>query len=350
LVETRRTVRPVSIVIKRRTFLAAAGATIAAACVPSAGSTLSFGPPETTAIRIDPHEGCESWAWVVEDLLREEGFKDIQITEKFKVHNGGADIGATFGNDLATKIDAGLPFVAIAGTHTGCIQMWAQPGINTIRDLRGKRIDVYSTTAIEDMGYGMWVSYLADVGLSPSDVRFSVVTDPPMVGTHHEPVNQALQNFLAGRSDAILAFVEQGPALRANPNNPGHLIFDMAIDKPWSQYYCCLLVATRDYATANPWATKRATRAILRGIDIVTKDRKAAVDIAVKKGFATDASQMLAAIQPLNYGWREYDPAESLRYFALKLADAKLIKKTPAQIVAETDFSFFRQMQRELRA
>jgi NitT/TauT family transport system substrate-binding protein len=337
-------------VIRRRTFLGAIGATIAAACVPGAGSTLSFGPAETTTIRIDPHEGCESWAWVVEDLLREEGFRDIQITEKFKVHDGGADIGATFGNDLATKIDAGMPFVAIAGTHTGCIQMWARPGINTIPDLRGKRIDVHSTKAIEDMGYGMWVSYLADVGIAPSEVRFNVVTEPPMDGTHHDPANQVLQNFLVGRSDAMIAFVEQGPALRANSKNPGHLIFDMAVDRPWSQYYCCLLLATREYATAYPWATKRATRAILRGIDIVTKDRKAAVDIAVKKGFATDPKQMLEAIQPLNYGWRDFDPAESLRYYALKLADAKLIKKTPGQIVAETDFSFFRQMQKELKA
>ena len=336
--------------IKRRTLLGATGAVIAAACLPSAGATLAFGPPETTTIRVDPHKGCESWAWIVEDLLREEGFKDIRITEQFGVHNGGADIGATFGNDLASKIDAGLPWVPIAGTHVGCIQMWAQPGINTIRDLRGKRIDVHSTTAVEDMVYGMWVSYLADVGIAPSEVRFTVITDPPMVGTHHDPVDQALQNFLAGTSDAILAFVEQGPALRANPKNPGHLIFDMAIDKPWSQYYCCLLLATREYATAYPWATKRATRAVLRGIDIVTKDRRGAVDIAVRKGFATDAKQMLAAIEPLNYSWRDFDPAESLRYFALKLADAKLIKKTPAQIVAEADFSFFRQLQKELKA
>jgi NitT/TauT family transport system substrate-binding protein len=125
----------------------------------------------------------------------------------------------------------------------------------------------------------------------------------------------------------------------------------MAIDKPWSQYYCCQIIATRKYATAYPWATKRAMRAILRGIDIVTKDRKAAVDIAVKKGFATDAKLMLEAITPLKYPWREYDPAESLRYFALKLADAKLVKKTPSQIIADgTDFTFFRQMQKELKA
>jgi NitT/TauT family transport system substrate-binding protein len=125
----------------------------------------------------------------------------------------------------------------------------------------------------------------------------------------------------------------------------------MAIDRPWSQYYCCLLMATRAYATANPWATKRATRAVLRAIDVVTKDRKAAVDVAVKEGFTPDAALMLEAIKSLAYPWRDYDPADSLRSFALQLTDAKLLKKTPAQIVADgSDFAFFRQMQTELTA
>jgi NitT/TauT family transport system substrate-binding protein len=318
--------------------------------MPSAGFSVPLGPPETTTIRLDPHLGCESWAWVIEDLLRDEGFKDVQITEALRVLDGGADIGPTFGNDVATKIDAGLPFVAIGATHTGCLQVWAQPGINSFRDFRGKRIDVNSTNAVEDMGYGMWVSYLAEVGIAPSEVRFQVLPPRPPVATHHEPLDQRLQNFLDGKTDAFIAFVEQGPELKRNPKNPGHLLFDMAVDKPWSQYYCCQVIATRAYATAYPWATKHAMRAILRGIDIVTKDRKAAVDIAVKKGFATDAKLMLEAITPLNYGWRDFDPADSLRYFALKLADAKLIKKTPSQIIADgTDYAFFRQMQKELK-
>ncbi len=75
--------------IKRRTFLGAVGATFAAACAPSLGSTVSLGPPETTTIRVDPHQGCEAWAWVVEDLLRAEGFTDVQITDAGKVHTGG---------------------------------------------------------------------------------------------------------------------------------------------------------------------------------------------------------------------------------------------------------------------
>ena len=339
------------IVIDRRTFLGAVGATLAAACVPGTGSTATFGQLETTTIRVDPHQGCEMWAWVVEDLLREEGFKDVRITEAGKVHTGEADIGATFGNDVVGKIDTGAPFVAVAGTHTGCNQLWAQPGINSVGDLRGRRIDVTGMDPINDAVFGMWVSLLSTVGIRQTDVRFSQLDMSAHAAHALGPTSPVIESFLAGNSDAVLAYVEQGPALRLNPANKGHLIFDMATDRPWSQYYCCLLMATRSYATANPWATKRATRAVLRAIDVVTNDRKAAVDIAVKKGFTPDASLMLEAIKPLAYPWRDYDPADSLRYFALQLADSKLLKKTPAQIVADgSDFTFFRQMQKELKA
>lgn len=329
-----------------------AGATIAAACVPSAGASLSFGPPETPTIRIDPHEGCEAWTWVVEDLLKEEGFTDVQFVDKFNIMEGRADIGTTFGNDLASRVDAGLPMVALGGTHVGCIQLWAQPGINSIGDLRGKRIVIHSRNVLEDPVYGMWVSFLAAVGVAPSEVQFTLVTElPAQAGKEFGPTNRVIENFVGGKADAVLALVEQGPALAANPKNPGRLIFDMAMDKPWSQYYCCLLVANRDWATANPVAAKRATRAVLRGIDLVTKDRAHAVAVAVQKKFTTDGQLMLAAIKDLPYPWREYDPAETVRFFALRLADAKLLKKTPAQILAQgTDFTFFRQMQRELKA
>jgi len=37
----------------------------------------------------------------------------------------------------------------------------------------------------------------------------------------------------------------------------------------------------------------------------------------------------------VSYDWREFDPEETLRFFALKLGDVKLIKSTPQQIIAQ---------------
>src|SRR5687767_15550524 len=37
-----------------------------------------------------------------------------------------------------------------------------------------------------------------------------------------------------------------------------------AVDRPWSQYFCCMLTGNREFFRKHPVATKRAIRAILR--------------------------------------------------------------------------------------
>ena len=45
------------------------------------------------------------------------------------------------------------------------------------------------------------------------------------------------------------------------------MVLDTAQDRPWSQYFCCLVLVQRDFLEANPITTKRALRAILKGAD-----------------------------------------------------------------------------------
>jgi NitT/TauT family transport system substrate-binding protein len=122
------------------------------------------------------------------------------------------------------------------------------------------------------------------------------------------------------------------------------------VDKPWSQYYCCLLVSNRNWVRANPNAAKRATRAVMRAIDYGAMDRQRAVQIAADKKVTQNPQRLYEAIKDLPYQWRDYDPEETLRFFALRLADGKLIKKSPQQIMADgTDFAYFRRLQKELK-
>jgi len=98
------------------------------------------------------------------------------------------------------------------------------------------------------------------------------------------------------------------------------------------------------------------TRAILRATDAAKKDLRAAAKSAIDKGIykATPAvtEQILYdIIKDESFDWREYDPDDTVRFFALRLADAKLVKKTPQQILADgADFTYFRQLRKELRA
>ncbi len=324
------------------------GAALAAACAPKSSSTAetpapSLGPPETTAIRIAGPTGCDPWTWLADDFLKEEGFTDVKvIAQPDSVLKGTTDIGVNYSNNHVARVNGGQSIVALGGTHVGCIELWALPGINSIRDLRGKRVVAGKQDPLLDNFYGLWVSLLTSVGVDPSEVAFTFSDDP---------TKSEIDFFIEGKSDATLAAVTQGALLHANPKNPGKQIFDMTVDKPWSQYFCCLLVANRDWVNANPNAAKRATRAVLRAIDYGAKDRQRAVAIAVEKKVTQDPKILLEAIKDLPYDWREYDPTETLRFYALRFADAKLLKKTPTQIIADgTDFAFFHQMQKELKA
>ena len=49
--------------------------------------------------------------------------------------------------------------------------------------------------------------------------------------------------------------------------------------------------------------------------------------------------------------WREYDPEDTLRFYALRLHEVGLIKSSPQKIIAEgTDWRFLTELKRELKA
>ena len=52
------------------------------------------------------------------------------------------------------------------------------------------------------------------------------------------------------------------------------------------------------------------------------------------------------------YGkWREYDPEDTMRFYALQMHEAGLIKSSPQKIIADgTDWRFFEELKRELKA
>ncbi len=294
------------------------------------------------------------------DFLREEGFTgdfdsgSAPLPQLVipSVLRGDADIGVSFANTFVGFVDAGQPIVALGGIHPGCAQVWARPGIDTISDLKGKtvalqtKLNTFNNKTSPSTVYSFFVSLLARVGIEPAAVNFVEL------GAAANPRDA----FMEGKSDAYLAQAEQGTLLQADPKNPGKLILDTTMDKPWSQVDCCLLVANREWLKANPVAAKRATRAILRSADAVTKDRRSAPGAAIATGLFSSSPGITEAvvadtIKDLSFDWRDYDPEETVRFFALQLSDAKLIGKTPQEIIsAGTDFAYFRQLRRELKA
>ena len=130
------------------------------------------------------------------------------------------------------------------------------------------------------------------------------------------------------------------------------MILNSATDRPWSQYFCCLLGGDREYVRKYPVATKRVLRAILKAADLCASDPARAARSLVDRAFTARYDYALQSVSELPYDkWREYDPEDTLRFYALRLHDAGLIKSSPNKSIAEsTDWSFLNELRRELKA
>jgi len=102
----------------------------------------------------------------------------------------------------------------------------------------------------------------------------------------------------------------------------------------------------------NPIATKRALRALLKAADICATEPERAARYLVAKGYEPRYELGLEVLKSLPYNrWREASAEDSLRFHALRLHEAGLIKLTPQQIIARgSDWRFLNELKRELKA
>jgi ABC-type nitrate/sulfonate/bicarbonate transport system substrate-binding protein len=162
------------------------------------------------------------------------------------------------------------------------------------------------------------------------------------------PANQSMQLLADSKIDASLSFPPVPQELRAK--KIGHVIVNSSVDRPWSQYFCCMISANREFVHNHPVATKRAMRALLKAVDVCVTAPERAARIVADRGYTYDYS--LQAIREIPYAkWRNYDPEDAIRFYALRLRDAGMIKSSPNKILADgADWRFWNELKRELKA
>jgi NitT/TauT family transport system substrate-binding protein len=76
-----------------------------------------------------------------------------------------------------------------------------------------------------------------------------------------------------------------------------------------------------------------------------------AAQLLVDRGDATRYDYALQALSEIRYDvWRDYDPDDTLRFYALRLHEAGLIQTSPQKLLAEhTDWRFLNELKRELK-
>jgi NitT/TauT family transport system substrate-binding protein len=331
----------------RRDFLAVLSAVGTASALGSRGSFADEPPPETTTVRLrrDPSICVAPW-YIAEDLLRAEGFTDIryvpaQVASQ-SVGRGELDFGLSDAGTVVFRLDTGVPITALAGLHAGCFELFAHEPIRTISDLKGKKV------GIDVLGSGKhrYVAVMAaQVGLDPEkDIEW-------IEGSAVNPLALFPMELFAERKvDAFLGFPPEPQELRAR--NIGDVILNTTTDQPWSQYFCCMVVGNREFIHNYPVATKRFLRALLKANDICAAEPEGAARRLVDRGFAQNYDYAVQTLAELPYAtWHEFDPEDSLRFFALRLHEVGMIQSSPNALLAEgTDWHFLNELKRELKA
>jgi NitT/TauT family transport system substrate-binding protein len=328
--------------------LSLAGASLLAGCSTGgqrAGPGIGTAGPEVTRIRIPQSASlCQAPLLLAQDALRAEGFTEIEyvkvgagVSGSTAVAAGDADIGLAFAGPGLLHVDAGDPVVFLGAHHLGCFEVFGTSRIRAVRDLKGK------TLAVQALGSAQHVylaSLLAYVGLNPqTDITWVL-----------EPADAAIQSLGEEKVDAILTFPPFGQEARAR--NIGHVVLNSAVDKPWSQYFCCMPVGHRDFLMKYPVATARALRAIMKTTDFCAAQPDQAAHQLVERGFTPRLDYAVQTLKDLPYNrWREYDPEDTLRFYALKLHEVGMIKITPDRAIEQaTDWRFFNELKQELKA
>jgi NitT/TauT family transport system substrate-binding protein len=252
-------------------------------------------PPETSTLRIfhtmsrGSTSICTAPQFLAEELLHGEGFTDVLYIK---------DVKGSFRQTLASgEADLGVMsvFSLISGLDVGA-------PLILLSGVHGGCFELYGTArvrAIRDLkgktvgvgGLGsgshlFLASMLAYVGLNPQQ---DVTWDV-------HPLAEAIQLLTEGKIDALMGFAPDEPELRA----------------------------------LEPARVAR---------------------FMVDKGYGERYDNTLERLKDLSYNqWREHDPEDTVRFYALRLHEVGMIKSSPQKLIAQgTDWRFLNELKKELK-
>jgi NitT/TauT family transport system substrate-binding protein len=199
-------------------------------------------PPEITTVTLekDPPAICIAPEYVAEDLLRAEGFTDIRYRARdadttLELAHNQVDWTFVVAPNLIANLDNGAPLTLVAGVHPGCLELIAHDHVRSINGLKGRTVGWSPSFVASRAVVALMAKF---VGLDPDkDIHWvgDSKADPKAL-------------FVDRKIDAFLSSPPETLELRAR--GIGHSLVNSATDRPWSQYYCCM-VASRDRVPAK---------------------------------------------------------------------------------------------------
>ena len=133
----------------------------------------------------------------------------------------------------SVRVDAGLPLTVLAGVHPGRFEPLAHEPIQTVSDLKGKKVGIQGLGS-NDPGHARRHHGGARGARSRQGRRLD-----------HRSIGRADGAVRRGKVDAFLGFPPEPQELRAR--KIGHVIVNRRGRSPWSQYFCCMLAGNREF-------------------------------------------------------------------------------------------------------
>ena len=288
----------------------ALGALLVSGCKKDSGSQANSNKVRVGYIGLT----CEApiFTAVEKGFFKEEGLEVELVKCDWKNYKdvlalGGYDITHHLIMYFLKPIEQGLDVKFTGGIHRGClrVQAAAKGNIQSVKDLRGKRIGV------PGMGTPPFIfanRVLGANGIDPSKEITWLVYPAGELGL-------ALDK---GEVDAVADSEPIGSLLLAQGKVRN--IADQAVDAPYKDEYCCAVLANGKFLARNPKASAAATRALLKAAKWVHANPMAAAKLSVEAKYLASTVEMnTVAISVLSYV-----PAVSGAETAVKLASAEM--------------------------
>jgi NitT/TauT family transport system substrate-binding protein len=240
---------------------------------------------------------CEAPLFVAAEkgFYEEEGLDAELVRTDWNGLREGLGTGAFQANHtlimyLLQPIAEGLDVRITGGVHTGCLRLHAgkDSDVKKVEDLKGRKVGV--PTHLYSPPHMFATRVLAAHGLDPK-------TDVTWLPMKPDVLGAALENK---QVDAVattdpIGIILMGAGLVRT-------IADQALDAPYKDEYCCVVVVSGEWADANPAAAAKVTRAILKASRWVQTNPTAAAELSVEKNYlASNAKLNAQAIAKLNY-------------------------------------------------
>src|SRR6267142_4160099 len=239
---------------------------------------------------------CEApiYAAYEKGFFKEEGLEPELVkcswsTYKDALALGGFDVTHHLVMYFLKPIEQGLDVKFLAGIHRGClrVQAAANGNIQSVKDLRGKRIGV------PGMGTPPFIfanRVLGARGIDPGkEITWRVF-----------PAGELGLALDRGEVDAVADSEPIGTLLLAGGKVRN--VADQNKDAPYSDEYCCAVIVNGKYLSRNPTAVAGATRAMLKGAKWVQANPVAAAKLSVEKKYIASTPELNAiAISNISY-------------------------------------------------